>query len=379
MHSPSSHPGVFEPRRKEEWTDYVLAPEPAQLILPSWQEYQAMDEMTRYRFNRDRDAQHSALVLAWTPRVAHFDEQIGLRLRANKRAPAGARQCMLISGPGTVGKSTMVKMIARKYELTLRRFEPELFEERPGCDFVPVVYLTLDDNITPKKFSKALARYLHVPVSGDQSDVDDRVLDMLKSTGCRLLIIDDAHFLDCTRREGAATNDHVKFLASCSGVTIVGTGVELEDSALLDEGTGNARRKQTAGRFSLHKFTPFSIGTPEEPGEAREWIGVVQGLEQALALYHHEPRSLARRHWRYLHERTLGRMAPLADIIRQSACLAISRGQEGSREEITRELMDEIILDHWSTLEYAEFQEVQARKARAGHQHKQGRNRAAPA
>ena len=91
-----------------------------------------MDEMTRYRFNRDRDSQHSALVLAWTPRVAYFDEQISLRLRANKCAPAGARQCMLISGPGTVGKSTMVKMIARKYELELRRMEPELFKERPG-------------------------------------------------------------------------------------------------------------------------------------------------------------------------------------------------------------------------------------------------------
>ncbi len=372
MHSPASHPGVFEPRRKEEWTDYVLAPEPAQLVLPSWQEYQAMDEVARYRFNRDRDAQHSALVLAWTPRVAHFDEQISLRLRANKCAPAGARQCMLISGPGTVGKSTMVKMIARKYELALRRFEPELFEERPGCDFVPVVYLTLDDNITPKKFSKALARYLHVPVSGDQSDVDDRVLDMLKSTGCRLLVIDDAHFLDCTRRDGAATNDHVKFLAGCSGVTIVGTGVELKDSALLDEGTGNARRKQTAGRFSLHEFTPFSITTP---GEAREWIGVVQGLEQALALCHHEPGTLARRHWRYLHDRTLGRMAPLADIIKQSACLAISRGPDAGREEITRELMDEIVLDHWSTLEYAEVREVQARKARG---RRNRRSRAAP-
>jgi hypothetical protein len=149
-----------------------------------------MDEVTRYRFNRDRDDQHSALVLAWTPRVAHFEEQIDLRLRANQQAPAGAKQCMLISGPGTVGKSTMVKMIAREYELKLRQFEPELFEVRPGCDFIPIVYLTLDDNITPKKFSKALGRYLHVPTSGDQSDVDARVLDMLKSTGCRLLLID---------------------------------------------------------------------------------------------------------------------------------------------------------------------------------------------
>lgn len=92
---------------------------------------------------------------------------------------------------------------------------------------------------------------------------------------------------------------------------------------------------------------------------------MVHGLEQALALYHHEPGSLARQHWRYLHERTLGRMAPLADIIKQSAGLAISRAPGTGREEITRELMDEIVLDHWSTLEYAEVREVQARKARS--------------
>jgi hypothetical protein len=189
-------------------------------------------------------------------------------------------------------------------------------------------------------------------------------------------IISVAHFLDCTRKDGLATNNHVKFLAGCSGVTIIATGVEMEDSALLDEGTGDPRKKQTAGRFSLHQFTPFAIDTPEE---AKEWIGVVQGLEQALALYHHQPGSLARHHWRYLHGRTLGRMAPLADIIKQSAGLAISRGQETGREEITRELMEEIVLDHWSTLEYDELKEVRARKARSDRQRGKAGGKAARA
>lgn len=106
---------------------------------------------------------------------------------------------------------------------------------------------------------------------------------------------------------------------------------------------------------------------------------MVQGLEQALALYHHEPGSLARHHWRYLHERTFGRMAPLADMIKQSACLAISRAPAAGREEITREIMDEIVLDHWSTLEYAELQEVKAGKARIHRQRGRGTSKAAPA
>lgn len=74
-------------------------------------------------------------------------------------------------------------------------------------------------------------------------------------------------------------------------------------------------------------------------------------------------------HWGYV----------LADMIKQSACLAINRGQAGGREEITRELMDEVILDHWSTLEYAELHEVQDRKARADRQRAKARNRAATA
>jgi hypothetical protein len=90
---------------------------------------------------------------------------------------------------------------------------------------------------------------------------------------------------------------------------------------------------------------------------------LTRGLEQALALFHHEPGSLARHQWRYLHEKTFGRMAPLADMIKQSACLAISRSPANGREEITREIMDERVLDHWSTLEYAELQKRKAAKA----------------
>lgn len=55
-------------------------------------------------------------------------------------------------------------------------------------------------------------------------------------------------------------------------------------------------------------------------------------------------------------------MAPLADMIKQSACLAISRCTATGREEITRELMEEIVLDYWGTLEYEELTGVRARK-----------------
>jgi hypothetical protein len=72
-------------------------------------------------------------------------------------------------------------------------------------------------------------------------------------------------------------------------------------------------------------------------------------------------------------------MAPLADMIKQSAALAISRGLDTGREEITCDLMDEVVLDHWSTLEYAELQEVKARKEHSGLQREKAGSRASQA
>jgi hypothetical protein len=109
----------------------------------------------------------------------------------------------------------------------------------------------------------------------------------------QLLIIDDLHFLDCSQREGRASNDHIKYLANHAACTLVGTGIDLEDSPLLSEGGGGERATQTAGRFAHHKLAPFTAASKDA---AAEWIGVVKTLEDALVLFEHQPASLARQH-----------------------------------------------------------------------------------
>src|SRR5438552_15251096 len=124
-----------------------------------------MNQTQRRGLDTARDAHHGALVLAWTPPVRRFEEEILELLQANEYAPAGARPGLLIDGPATVGKSTLVKMIARKFELQLPTEHPERFTDQIG-DYVPVVYLSVPDSVTPKQISLALARYLHVPTKG---------------------------------------------------------------------------------------------------------------------------------------------------------------------------------------------------------------------
>lgn len=355
------HPGLAEPRTKEDWRTYLDYQSPRQPVLPMWAVYEAMDDREKRRFNRARSRYHSALVLAWTPPVQHFEDLIFERLEANQDTPAGARPGLLIDGPATVGKSTLVKMIARKFELALRDDFPERFSPDKLGDYVPVVYLSVPDTVTPKQISVALARYLHVPLKrgtkDTKDDIDELILKAIKQAGVQLLIIDDLHFLDCSQREGRASNDHIKYLANHAACTIVGTGVDLEDSPLLSEGRGTGRNTQTSGRFSQHKLRPFALETKEQ---AQQWISVVQTLEDALVLYQHKPGSLTRRHWRYLHDRTGGSIAALHDLIRIGAVRAIRRGTEA----VTRELLDSVVASYASQRHYATVTKARANRQR---------------
>ncbi len=85
---------------------------------------------------------------------------------------------------------------------------------------------------------------------------------------------------------------------------------------------------------------------------------MVATLENALVLYHYDHGSLARRHWRYLHERTGGSIAALHDLIRLAAVRAVRRHAEA----VTRELLDTITSSYASERQYAKL---------AGARHKQ--------
>jgi hypothetical protein len=96
--------------------------------------------------------------------------------------------------------------------------------------------------------------------------------------------------------------------------------------------------------------------------EAAEWIGVVKTLEDALVLFEHEPGSLARRNWRYLHERTSGSIAALHNLIRLGAVRAVRIGQEA----VTRDLLDGIRLDYTSERRHARLENAKAKQSHRG-------------
>ena len=92
-------------------------------------------------------------------------------------------------------------------------------------------------------------------------------------------------------------------------------------------------RKPSPGRCVLSSTGPFPRG--------QEWKSLVATMEEALRLYRHKPGSLATMD-KYMHKRTGGMIGSLSHLIRAAAITAILDGSE----EITRDLLDSIALDH---------------------------------
>lgn len=221
------HPVYAEPRTKEEWRAYLSTRPPARPVLPAYQDYLRLDEAERVGLNEQRGAFHSALVVVRSERMRHLHKVMARKMRVNTHQTAGARRGVVIDGPPTVGKSTLVKVFAADHELQLRRRYPERFRPRIvdgiQIDYTPVVYLSIPSQATPKDLSLLLAQYLACPYrrTTTKNEITARALEVLRLVGTELVIVDDVHFLDLSAREGKLVNDHLKYLANHCPATFV--------------------------------------------------------------------------------------------------------------------------------------------------------------
>jgi len=356
------HPGLAEPRTKEEWRRYRDNRPPERPTMPSYKDYLNLSKDDRDDVNEDRDMFHSALAIIDTPQVKRLHYLMERRMKANARRAAGARAGLVFDGPPTVGKSTLVKLFASRYENRLRRKYPERFEEcyevdGMVIDYTPVVYLSIPARATPKDLSVLLADYLAMTQRGrgTQTDITNHVLSVLSDVGTELVIIDDVHFLDLSAKEGRVVNDHLKYIANETAATFVYTGVDLKKSGLFLEGQAGSRATQTSGRNTRHAVSKFGCTTAKDK---LEWAQTVKALEDTLVLYRHKPGQLVKLS-SHLYDRTDGSICALTDLLRESAIEAVMSEEEA----ITRKLMDRIEISEYAQATYRKVIQDRRRKA----------------
>lgn len=125
--SDEPNPGMGEPETKELWRRYVFESPPPPPPLPSYRDFKCLEPDDAEDLHDARCDYHSALVVVDTPALSALDGAVKRRLRANRRALAGARRSIALDGVAESGKSTAVKQIGRSVELKLRARHPDWF------------------------------------------------------------------------------------------------------------------------------------------------------------------------------------------------------------------------------------------------------------
>jgi hypothetical protein len=207
---------------------------------------------------------------------------------------------------------------------------------------VPVVYIGLTANTTLRSLSAMLCRFYGLPGAdrGNAVRLSNRAAECVAACKTRLIVVDDVHFLDVTRRDGREVANHFKWLANTFPVTFLFVGVGLRARGLLDEGLSgaDAAYSQTARRWNVLTLQPFEVATAKG---RKTWRSLLLGIEKQLILANQPRGMLADDLSDYLFARSSGHFASLMSLIARGCYRAVKTGTE----QLTTGLLDQVRID----------------------------------
>jgi hypothetical protein len=324
--APAMQTGTGDPHRHlstlEGWRDFTTAATGPPRLLAEDQ-YTVLGSDARAAYDEERLDYHIRLGVAGTSTLRQV-VTTGRRLTLLNRHAISARRGLILSGAAGTGKTTAITQLGKTIEATDRA-------RHPGLARIPVIYVTVPPAATPRMLAMEFARFLGLPVlaRANMTDIIEAVCGIAIDMRASMVLVDEIHNMELATRSGAEVSDTLKYLSERVPATFVYAGIDLEHQGLF---TGT-RGRQIAGRFTVIPTLAFPL--------ADEWRGLVTTLEDALRLHRHPAGTLAGLD-RYLHQRTGGMIGSLSHLIRGAAIEAILT----STEQITRKLLETIVLDH---------------------------------
>ncbi|MEJ7783943.1 MAG: ATP-binding protein [Solirubrobacteraceae bacterium] len=321
--------------RKAGWFARAEMPPRSKPPLLGREEQAALDPTGRRRYDDARAVWHANLGPIITPQRQGVFDELEEIVAANRQDGDRVRSSAVLSAHPGLGKTTAAVAFGVGYH----RDQIELHGRATaaGDDRIPVAYVGLTSNTTMRSLNAALCRFFDHPGAGrgNATQLADRATDCVLSCQTRLIIIDDVHFLDMSRRDGREVANHFKWLANQFPVTFLFVGVGLRERQLLTEGLNpaDAAFAQTARRWTTLSLDPFEIAT--EQGR-RTWRQLLLAIERDLVLADAGEGMLADQLADYLYARSTGHFASLMTLITRGCYRAVKTGTE----QLTIELMD---------------------------------------
>lgn len=322
---------------KEDFLLFAETPPRAQPEQLTRSEVEALSEAAQADRARRLRVWHANLGPFETPQLADLHEDMWDIIDSNAQDGDKAKGAIAIDAFPGLGKSTAVMAFARKYHLReiaeKGRFTPD------GHERLPVCRVGLTGNTSMKELNRALLEfYGHSGRrEGTSAQMARRALNCAQSCHCRLLIIDDLHFLRWGRTNGIEVSNHFKFIANEFPVTLLMIGVGLEAKGLFSEGDSyaNAPLAQTGRRTTKLDMRPFLVDTDQQ---RREWRQLLLAIERKLVLADKYPGMLADDLSDYLFARSTGHIGSLMTLINRGCQRAVRTGAE----RLDQELMDKV-------------------------------------
>lgn len=332
------------------WQNFVKRTPPSQPRLVTRADLDAMTAEEKQRYDRARRVYHMGFGPLNSRAMERIHKELGSLTVDNLRSLPGARSGAIIDGAGTLGKSTIILQLGRKYELLMQKSYQQSKNGHVIEAFIPVVYTYVPSSTTTKKMLTSLVEFYGVPVGkrDTEAEIMKRLMETARACKTSLIILDDIHNLHSRNKSAASVNDLLKELMDKIPATFVYAGINTERSVLmLDTVTsGPSRASQTQNRYSLHRVRPFPYDVME--GEGSEWLEILRTIESHLLLVDYEPGWLER-HYLYLYARTAGGIGALMRLLRHSTNNAIRSGIEKLRIED----LDDVRLAEGPTRYYA--------------------------
>jgi hypothetical protein len=321
---------------KEGWFTAVYAPRRVRPPQYTRTHLRNLPEDELAAHNRDRRRWHANLGPLNTPQLKSLHEDMWDIVDSNQQDGDKAKGAIAIDALAGLGKTTAALAFAMAFH---RReiAEKGRFTSK-GDERHPVCRVSLTGNTGIRDLNKALMEFFAHPGGsrGTAADFQLRALNCALDCECRLLVLDELHFL---KRRGTNRNEvsnQLKTIQNDFPVTLVTIGINLASLGLLGSLEATDRGlEQTARRTTKLTMQPFTVATEADRGQ---WRSMLLAIEQRLVLAESFPGMLADELSDYLFARSTGHISSLMTLINRGCQRAVRTGTE----RLDRELMDRI-------------------------------------
>ncbi|WP_164515508.1 ATP-binding protein [Microbacterium sp. 10M-3C3] len=253
--------------------------------------------------------------ISFTPELRAIRDEMRARMIVNSRKRGGALG-VIVDGVPNAGKSTAATWLAKEFELRRRRFGGI------GRDAIPVMYVSVPADCTPKSLLMEFAGFIGRPVRPrtTSGELLRAIADTVAKCRTELIIIDEIHNLRQDRQGASDATNYLKQLSEKCGATFLYVGANVADSGLL----GGDWADQVVTRFKTMPLVPSTM-TRQEGRDY--WSALLEDLEANARLVDQEPGDILR-FADVLHEASNGRVGEVAGRIQIEAVRAMETGEE---------------------------------------------------